>query len=618
MTDIITVDWETFYDDEVGFKKLTTEEYIRHPDFEEIGVAIKINNGPTEWASGTHGQLQGYLREFDWGNSLMLAHNTKFDGAIMNWRFGIRPKGYLDTLSMARAIHGTEVGGSLAALTDRYGLGKKGTEVVNAFGKRRRDFTDAELAKYGDYCINDVELCYKLFCKMVGFPKKELKLIDLTLRMFIEPVLELEEDLLLDHLKRIQERNDDLLVACGFTERSELMSNPKFATALQKLGVVPPTKVSLRTGKTTWAFSKNDAKFMELLEHEDTQVQTLMSARLGLKSTLEESRTERFIGISRRGLMPVPIRYYAAHTGRWGGDEKINLQNLPARGIDAKTLKRSIKAQEGYVLIDSDSSQIEARVLAWLAGEHTLTQAFRDKEDVYIQMASSIYGVPHNEVTKAQRFVGKTTILGCGYGMGAVRFQEQLQNFGVAVELEEAQRIVRIYRETNKAIVNLWDRAGTALRAMLKNASMDIDYQGILKLIPEENAVRLPSGLLLRYDDLQAEDSPKGPQFTYKTRYGRSRIYGGKCVENWVQAIARCIVGEQMLLINKRYRPILTVHDSVVTTVPMGVVKEAKLYVEQCMRYVPEWATGLPVDCEAFAAVRYGDCEEKNPNLVAA
>jgi DNA polymerase len=342
-----------------------------------------------------------------------------------------------------------------------------------------------------------------------------------------------------------------------------------------------------------------------------------MAARLGLKSTLEETRTQRFLDIASRGLMPVPIRYYAAHTGRWGGDDKINLQNLPSRGPDAKTLKRSITAPDGMVLIDCDSSQIEARVLAWLAGQDDLTEAFREKRDVYKQMATTIYGVMSQDVTKAQRFVGKTTILGCGYGMGALRFQDQLKGFGVDVALEEAQRIVRVYRESNKNIVALWRRAGNVLEAMLKDTNMDIDYQNILTLLPEENGVLLPSGLKLRYDNLQVEDGEKGPQYTYKTRYGRTRIYGGKCVENWTQAIARCIIGEQMLKINKRYRPILTVHDSVIVAVPALEVSKAKAFVEECMNWTPGWAEGLPVACEAFAAVRYGDCDEDNPALVA-
>jgi DNA polymerase len=619
MTDIITVDWETYYSKDIGFSKLTTEEYIRHPEFEEIGVAVKVNDGPTEWASGTYDQLKDYLAEFDWENSLMLAHNTQFDGAIMNWRFGIKPKGYLDTLSMARAVHGVNAGGSLKKLAERYKIGEKGTEVVNALGKRRLDFTDDELSKYGDYCINDVELTHKLFCILGnGFPLKELKLIDLTLRMFVDPILKLDGHLLMDHLQRVTQRQQGLLTTSGFESRDMLMSNNKFAQALRDIGVEPPMKTSPRTGKQTYAFAKTDEAFLKLQEHDNLQVQTLVATRLGVKSTLEQTRTRRFLRIAERGSMPVPIRYYAAHTGRWGGDDKINLQNLPSRGPDAKTLKRSIMAPEGMALVDCDASQIEARVLAWLAGQNDLVRVFTNGEDPYVDMAAAIYNVEPEKIDKQQRFIGKTTLLGCGYGMGAVRFQEQLKSMGTEIELEEASRIIRVYRSKNRAIVNLWRTAGTALESMLHNRQMsEIDVQGLLKLLPEENGILLPSGMKLCYEGLNVSRGDKGPQYAYKTRYGETRIYGGKCIENWTQAVARCIIGEQMLLINKRYRPVLTVHDSIVCAVPVLEVAEAKAYIEQCMRTVPDWAEGLPIDCEAFAAVRYGDCYEESPALVA-
>jgi hypothetical protein len=249
--------------------------------------------------------------------------------AILNWQFGYRPKKIADTLSMARAIHGTEVGGSLGALVQHYQLGEKGTEVVNALGKRRADFTDEELARYASYCINDVDLTYELFKCLAGdFPIPELELIDLTIRMFTEPVLKLDKTVLANHLVEIRSSKDMLLR--NITEnKEELMSNPKFAEILRKCGVEPPMKVSPTTGKDTYAFSKTDEEFKALLEHENVNVQAVVAARLGMRSTIEETRTERFIEIGQRGLLPIPLRYYAAHTGRWGGDDKVNMQNLP-------------------------------------------------------------------------------------------------------------------------------------------------------------------------------------------------------------------------------------------------------------------------------------------------
>lgn len=607
--DLITVDFETYYDKDFSLRKMTTEAYIRDPRFEVVGVGVKVNNNATEWASGTHEELKEYLHTFDWGTSVLLCHNTLFDGAILSWLFDVHPRVLADTLCIARALHGVEVGGSLHALTQRYGLGTKGTEVLDAIGKRRLDFSDAELDKYGDYCINDVELTYKLFNVMGrGFPKNELRLIDCTLRMFVEPVLELDLGLLEQHLEDTKQIKEDLITSSGVTKK-ELMSNPKFAELLEGLGVIPPTKISLTTGKETFAFAKNDEQFKALENHSDSRVQALVTARLGTKSTLEESRTERFIGIAKRGLLPVPVRYYAAHTGRWGGDDKINIQNLPSRGANGKKLKNSMLAPEGYMMVDCDSSQIEARVLAWLAGQDDLVQAFTDKEDVYIKMASKIYNIAEEAVTKDQRFVGKTTILGAGYGMGAVRFSDQLQSFGTHMDVEEARRVIRIYRDANWKINTLWRDCQNMLVEMSRGNSGSFGPNGIIKYGADgrNGWILLPSGLKMRYDDLQYEQGERGPEFKYKTRRGYTRIYGGKVTENVCQAVARCIIGDQMLAIAKRYKVALTVHDSVVCCVPEDELEEATRYIEECMSSTAPWAEGLPITCESDNGKSYGE-----------
>ena len=542
---LITLDFETFYSKDFSLTKMTTEEYVRDPRFEIVGVGIKVNNGDTEWASGTHEELKRYFDGFDWANSMVLAHNTMFDGAILSWLFDIRPRVWADTLCIARAVHGVEVGGSLKALAERYNLGVKGTEILNALGKRRLDFTDDELDSYGDYCINDVELTYKLFNRLLkqGFPKKELRIIDCTLRMFIHPMLELDCDLLEDHLYDIKLHKDKLLCDAGVADKKELMSNDKFADLLRSKGVEPPTKVSPTTGKEAYAFAKTDDGFKSLVTHENPEVQALAAARLGNKSTLEETRTQRFIDIAGRGTLPVPVRYYAAHTGRWGGDDKINLQNLPSRGPNGKKLKKSIVAPDGYTLIDCDSSQIEARVLAWFAGQDDLTDAFRNKEDVYVKMAARIYETSEDQITKDQRFVGKTTILGAGYGMGAVKFQAQLKSFGTDISLDEARRIINIYRDANWRISHVWREAQHMVAAMERGDNYQFGKKGVIEVIGNREAIRLPSKLLMRYQDLRGERNSEGTEYSYKTRNGRTRIYGGKVIENVCQALARCVIG---------------------------------------------------------------------------
>jgi len=303
------------------------------------------------------------------------------------------------------------------------------------------------------------------------------------------------------------------------------------------------------------------------------------------------------------------VRYYAAHTGRWGGDDKINLQNLPSRGPNAKQLKKAIIAPEGYSIIESDSAQIEARVLAWLAEQNDVVEAFAEGKDVYKKMASAIYGVPEEAVTKEQRFVGKTTVLGAGYGMGGDKFQAALKAQGVDLPVEETKRIIGVYRQTNDAISDLWKQCGSMLRYLVRGDALAFGRSGVLCAVPKAPGILLPSGLILRYDELTEQENEKGGvEYTYKTRMGPTRIYGGKVVENVCQAIARCIIGEQMLLIAKKYKVVLTVHDSIVCCVPDAEAEDAKAYVEQCMRWVPDWAAGLPVNCEAGIGKNYGEC----------
>jgi DNA polymerase len=306
--------------------------------------------------------------------------------------------------------------------------------------------------------------------------------------------------------------------------------------------------------------------------------------------------------------MPVPLRYYAAHTGRWGGDDKLNLQNIPRNS----PLKHAIFAPTGYVMIDSDSSQIEARTLAWLAEQDDLVDAFDRGEDVYKIMASAIYGKNVSEITKDERFVGKTTILGCGYGMGAAKFQAQLKNFNVEIELDEAKRIIDTYRTTYPKITALWKKAGTTLEAILRGNSMALGRDGVLK-IEGNNGVLLPNGLFLRYPNLRILQSEEGKaEMVYDTKRGKAtipnRIYGGKVIENVCQALARIVIGEQMLLIAKKYKVVMTVHDAIACIAPKAEVETAQEYVEMCMKVRPKWALELPLNCEAGHGKTYGAC----------
>jgi len=605
---VFCIDFETYYSQTFSLTKMTTEAYIRSPEFEAIGFAIQEEGGAPQWFSGTKAYLKEVLDKYELDKHLVIAHNAMFDMAILSFVFDIKPKAIVDTLSMARAIHGTEVGGSLAKLAEHYMLGVKGTEVVKALGKRRIDFTAEELEAYGSYCINDVALTMDLFKRLsVDFPNSEFRLIDLTIRMFTEPTLVLYKPLLELHLKEVQGKKEKLMELVE-ANRDQIMSNDQFAEALKALGATPPTKVSPATGKEAWAFAKTDEGFKALLEHENPAVQALVSARLGIKSTIEETRTQRFIEIADRGLLPIPLRYYAAHTGRWGGDDKVNLQNLPRNS----PLKGSICAPSGYKIIDSDSSQIEARTLAWLAEQNDLVDAFEKGDDVYKIMASSIYGKSQEEISKDERFVGKTTILGCGYGMGSKKFGAQLKTFNVEIEDGEANRIIQVYRETYEWIPQLWRQAGKAIDAILENQSTTLGRGGIL-VVEGRDGIRLPNGLYMKYPNLRKITNEENKtEYVYDTRKGKAtipnRIYGGKLIENVCQALARIIIGEQMLQVAKKYKVVMTVHDAIACIVPEEEAQAAQEYVEMCMRMRPKWALELPLNCESGVGKSYGEC----------
>ena len=623
--DIVTIDFETYYDRQYSLSKMTTEAYVRDPQFEVIGVCVKVNDYPTDWYSGD--DVGKFLNSLDYSDKAILAHNTAFDGAILSWHYGIKPKFWFDTMSMARPLHNATVGGSLKALASHYKLGQKGDEVFNNMGRHRKDFTPEELDRYAAYCVNDVDLTYELFQVLkYKVPVSELMVIDQTLRMYTEPVIQLDTDVLAQHLEKVKADKRKLIEDLSLKGLSEekvkkaLMSNQIFAKLLDTVGIEPPMKTSLRTGKQTYAFAKTDKEFTGLLEHPDPRVQNLVAARLGTKSTIEETRTENLMKVAERGALPIMLNYYGAHTGRFSGGDKLNLQNLPRNGA----IRSALTAPIGEVLIACDSSQIEARMVAYIAGQDDLVQAFREGRDVYSEFASEIYGKKVTKADKVERFVGKTCILGLGYGMGHVKFRNTLAlgQGGISVDIDEneAQRIVRLYRQKNHKIVSLWNKCGHALTTMVAGGSGNIT-----ELLPfDSNGIILPNGLRIQYNALR--QTPDGFEYIADARTYRklakarvssgeqiaidwTRIYGGKVTENVVQALARIVVAEQMASIGQSYHVAFQVHDEIIISCLEEDKAHARQLVEDRMSRPPRWARDLPVACESGVGYNYGDAK---------
>jgi len=626
---ILTIDFETYYASDFSLSKLTTEAYIKDPRFQVIGFSIKVNGGPAKWYTGTHEELKEVLELYKVKENGLLCHNTIFDGAILSFIFGITPKLYLDTLSMARALHGINAGGSLKALAEKYNLGQKGTEVLDAKDKRIEDFEQDELDRYGQYCINDVELTYKLFHKLLKpqeeygmeeFPKSEILLIDITIRMFTQPRLKINDAILVERLEEVTTEKQQLLsglkakLNCETTEevRKKLASNKQFAELLEEMGVVVPLKVSPTTGKDTFALAKNDIGFIELKEHDDPLIQELCTVRLGTKSTMEEARIERFldIGCRNNGLLPIPLKYYGAHTGRWAGSDKVNFQNLPSRDVKKKALKNAIIPPKGHVILNVDSSQIEARILVWLAGQEDVVQEFRNGEDVYANFSSKVYGRKITKADKKERFVGKTCTLGLGYGTGWKKLQHTLETSGQVAKLDEAecQNLVRVYREVNHKVIELWRECDKALESIASSTDKGyyLDKHKCVNI--EKGRIRLPNGMCIYYPDLRWDTSESRGEFRYKSRRGTVGIWGGSVVENVVQALARIVIGEQMIKVAREYPVVLTVHDAIVCVAPEEEKDIALKRIMEIMSTPPEWAPDLPIACEGDYANNYGDC----------
>lgn len=605
--DIAVIDYETFWSKDFSLSKLSVEEYIHDPRFEVIGVAVKINESPTRWFSGTKKETKVWLESLELENKWVCMHNAVFDYAILNWVYGIRPKLIIDTLSMARAVHGTEVGGSLKALSQYYGLGEKGTEVFNAQDKRRVQFTEPELAAYAEYCKQDVDLTYGLFKKLAPhFNKTEIHLIDMTMRMFVEPSLELSVPILEDSLNSIQFRKLQALQECG-VDKKELMSNNRFAEVLRSLGVEPPTKISPTTGKPTYAFAKKDEELLSLLEHPDFRVQTLVSSRLQVKETLEETKTQRLIEVAHRtkGLLPVGLKYYGAEvSGRWsaGGDGgALQLQNV-AR--DSR-IKEAIVAPKGHKIVGFDLSNIEVRVNLYIAGQQDQLDIITQGLDMYRDFGSKVFNTGYDDITKGQRFIAKTAVLGLGFGAGhkvlckAINLGAKQFGFDVDVDENEAKRIVDLYREINHKVKDAWYQGEDVLLAVRDNEFYMYE-PGFLELpVYGKKGIKLPSGLSIKYPHLMQIESDGRKEWFYEGRRKmKKRIYAPKVMQNCTQAVARCVMGEAMERINKKYPIRLTVHDSCYVVVPEDEAQEAYDFIMAEMTKSPVWAPGLPLAAE--------------------
>jgi DNA polymerase len=592
------LDFETYYDTKLSLSKITTVEYVHNPAFKVWGVGVKLEDGETEWISGE--DCDDFFAQIDWDQVALVCHNTLFDAYILTQYYGYYPAYYYDTAAMARGFAPNE-SASLKEVAKRCfptdETMRKGDELVQAKGivDLPPDVEDA----IAGYCIQDVDLTYHIFQRYIQtYPQQELDLIDLTVRMFVEPKLMLDTDLLEKHREKIATQTEQLIHNSGLS-REVLASQKKFAEHLtQDLGLVIPKKKSPATGEMIPAFSKGDVAYLQFCRAHP-EYKHIWDAREAVKSRIEETRAERMISATNPdGTFSVPLRYYAAHTGRFGGFDKINLQNLP-RGSQLRT---ALQSPPGNYLYIADLSNIEARMLAWLAKEADLLDAFAQGRDVYSEFASDIYGRPITKANKLERYVGKTAILGLGYGMGADKFKLTLKSGSPSVDITDqtAISIVNQYRGKYPNINRLWHVCKQLLFNMIDRGSQNAAYG---PLVIQNKALQLPNGMSLQYPNLHYSAG----QFLYNSGKTVIRTYGPRLTENIVQALARIVITEQMLEIQKLpgVSIVMQIHDEIVSVSSDVAPDETMEQILSIMKTPPSWCSELPLDAEGGYSNRY-------------
>lgn len=630
LDEIWCCDAETYWASDYSLRSMATTEYITDPRFElQLWSVMRHTDKKPTVLVGLDAAKQ-WAKTVNWKRAGLLGHHTQFDGFIASRHIGFKPKMNFCTMSMARPIMPITVSKSLQGLSVALGLtGKKFKQALeDVKGKRLADFTSAMLRNLTTYGGHDVVLTWGSFRKMLPFVNlAELRLIDITIKMYTDPHVLIDQTVV-DELHNITvSAKEDLLANLRVT-RAQIRNDEQFVELLRKAGVEPARKLRPKVAKLikqglpvpqdeelyTWALSKQDLEFKQLLQHGRKRVRELAKARFDAKSSITETRSKRMSNRSTIGAQPIYLNYCGARTLRWSGGDKSNWQNL-SRGSDLRT---SIHAAPGRKLIIADLAQIEARLNAWHAGQEDILEAFANREDVYKLAASRIYNKPIDKITKDERFVGKVAVLALGYQAGWQRFAEMLRigAFGPPVQIsdDDAQRVVKAWREANHMIVKSWKRAQNRLRdAFIQQTSIE---DGVLTYVGQQDRILtlLPGGTYMRYDGVELGEDGLSYISEYRTRQrdepyiGRTKLYGGIIIENDIQALARRVIADQMIEvadIDRRVHIAMSTHDEIVCDVPDSIATKVHKAMERIMATPPEWAPDLPLAVEAHISQRY-------------
>ncbi len=612
------VDFETYYDQEYSLRNMTPLEYVADPRFEMIMCSVRSEDGTTIVLE--HEEFLLFIEMCKQEKTCFISHNALFDMLIMSMRYGWLPNLMIDTMGIARAmLRGKCRSVSLAFIGAYLGFKPKGTTVHNVKGMNKAAIKAAGLwPAYSAYCAGDAEICQGIWQWALanGFPFEEWVTMDQVIRMAVTPNWRLDANLLAEYHNDVVTEKASLVAAAGLANRDDLMSDQKMAGLLLSRGITPPTKKNAK-GKEIYAFAKTDLDFTELQEHPDPMVANVVAARLGVKSTIEETRSKRFLDLSLMqwpdgevGKMTFPLAYSGAHTHRLSGDWSLNLQNLARGG----KLRKALTVPPGQIYVGADASQIECRTEAAACKVELLLEKFRNKEDVYASFASTVFNIPGltKHTHPLERFIGKTGVLGLGYNLGWIKFKGDVKvkakielKQEVDISDEESARIVNGYRTTYWQIPEAW-RLFQSYIPMMCRRDCDIAW-GPVRF--QYQSVLLPNGMRLYYEGLHYDERTQGWVYTYagKPKY----LYGGKIMENIIQALSRIMTMSAARRVSARtgFRLALQVHDEIGYIVPIHLEDWVKAVLLEEMVVVPYWLPNIPLAAEAGSGFNYGDAK---------
>lgn len=624
---LLFLDFESYYDQAYSLRKMTPAEYILDARWETHMMAARFDDGPIEIIDGP--DVQAFFDSVDSATTITLTYNALFDNCIAAWRYGFVPNRMIDVMGMVRALRGHVLKSvSLESVADHFHLPAKEHTIIKVKGMHRGDIMGQPVlwAQYQDYCRRDVYLMSAIFYKLLPeMPVSEFKVMDLVLRAAVEPQFVVDYDMLKAHYDDVIADKEALMRAAN-SNKLDLMSSAKFAEQLTALGVdiifkPSPSDPAIEIP----AFAKTDEFMSQLQEHDDPQVQALVAARLGIKSTLEEKRSQRLLAIAKlpwmdhigqHNLMPIPLRYAGPHTHRLSGDWKINMQNLPTgRGGRKTKLRYALQAPPDHKVVVGDLGQVHARLTAWLSGA-PLLQVFKDKKDPYCVLASEIFGRPITKADEMERFIGKAGVLGLGFGAAAKKFYTMVLRSARAGamdmnalkqvwSMELADSVVKTYRKVERPTVNLWYKLDMVLDTAWAGKGNEVK---IGPVTIGHGFVRGPSGIEMRY--VVPEDFCGSYEKYYLYARRHHKIYGAYFLENIVQFLETEIMKAAATRLAKRgFRYASQSHDELAFVVRDEDVDKCKAAVVEELTRPPSWGLDIPLTASVNSGQSYGDAK---------